>query len=159
MKPFSFLIIFLVAIACNSEKKNNVKPITIEFTKEGELFFMKEKDTITAIDIEFARSDYEQQTGLMHRDDMELNQGMLFVYKDERPRPTFYMKNTKIALDLIYINTDQRVVEINRNAKPFDETSIRAQQPAQYVLEVKAGFADKYGISDSLSINFINLKK
>ena len=159
MKPFSFLFMFLVFIACNSEKKKNVKPITIEFTKEGELFFMKKKDTITVINIEYARTNYEQQTGLMHRDDMGMDQGMLFVYKDERPRPTFYMKNTKIALDLIYINAEKRVVEINRNAKPFDESTIDARQPAQYVLEVKAGFADKYGISDSVVVDFNNIKK
>jgi uncharacterized membrane protein (UPF0127 family) len=152
-------MICFLTLACNSEKKKNVKPISIEFTKEGELFFMKENDTITVIDIEYARTDYEQQTGLMHRDDMGMDQGMLFVYEDERPRPTFYMKNTKIALDLIYINAEKRVVEINRNAKPLDETSIRAQQPAQYVLEVKAGFADKFNISDSVIVDFNNIKK
>ncbi len=157
MKRYSILLICFLTLACNSEKKKSVKPITIEFTKEGELFFMKENDTITIIDIEYARTDYEQQTGLMHREDMKMNQGMLFVYEDERPRPTFYMKNTKIALDLIYINAEKRVVEINRNAKPLDETSIRAQQPAQYVLEVKAGFADQFQISDSVTVDFNSL--
>jgi uncharacterized membrane protein (UPF0127 family) len=157
MKPLSFLLISLLIIACNSDKKKNVKPITIEFTKEGELFFMKENDTITTIDIEYARTDYEQQTGLMHREDMKMDQGMLFVYENERPRPTFYMKNTKIALDLIYISADKKVVEINRNTKPMDETSIKAQKPAQYVLEVKAGFADQFQITDGITVDFNSL--
>jgi uncharacterized membrane protein (UPF0127 family) len=154
MKKLSLIFILAVLVACNSEKRKKVKPISIDFEKEGELFFLKGEDTITSIDIELAKTEYEQQTGLMHRDDMKMNQGMFFIYKDERPRPTFYMKNTKISLDLIYINAQKQIVEINRNTKPLDETPIRAQEPAQYVLEVKAGFADKYKISDSLDIDF-----
>ena len=126
--------------------------------KEADLAFINNNDTIVELDIELAESDYEQQTGLMHRPSMEMTQGMLFIYEDERPRPSFYMKNTQIALDLIYINSAMQVVEINRNAKPYDETPIRANKPAQYVLEVNAGFADKYKITDSISINFKRLK-
>jgi len=157
MHNYKILFLLLIGLACSSEQKKTVKPISIDFTKEGELYFLKGKDTIKTIDIELAITDYEQQTGLMHRDDMKMNQGMLFIYKDERPRPTFYMKNTKIPLDLIYINADKKVVEINRDTKPFDESSIRAQQPAQYVLEVKAGFSDKFKISDSISVDFNTL--
>lgn len=154
MKLFSIILCFSILLSCKSDNKHNVKPITIEFEKEGELFFLKNKDTLVNINIELAKTDYEQQTGLMHRDDMQMTQGMLFIYEDERPRPNFYMKNTKMALDLIYINANKEVVEINRNAIPYDETPIRAQQPAKYVLEVKAGFADKYNISDSLKVEF-----
>lgn len=154
MKQFSLILVLILLGSCKSDKNQSVKPISIKFKKEGELFFLDKKDTLVLIDIELAETDYEQQTGLMHRDDMEMTQGMLFIYEDERPRPSFYMKNTKIPLDLIYISEKKKVVEINRNAKPFDETPIRAQQPAQYVLEVKAGFADQYQITDSLTVNF-----
>lgn len=154
MKQFSLILVLILLGSCKSDKNQSVKPISIKFKKEGELFFLDKNDTLVLIDIELAETDYEQQTGLMHRDDMEMTQGMLFIYEDERPRPSFYMKNTKIPLDLIYISEKKKVVEINRNAKPFDETPIRAQQPAQYVLEVKAGFADQYQITDSLTVNF-----
>jgi uncharacterized membrane protein (UPF0127 family) len=154
MKQFSFFVFLVFAISCKSDKNQTVKPISIEFEKEGELLFLTDTDTIIKLDIEFAQTDYEQQTGLMHREDMEMTQGMLFIYEDEQPRPAFYMKNTKMALDLIYINSDFRVVEINRDTKPYNESPIGAQQPAQYVLEVNAGFADKYKITDSLKIDF-----
>lgn len=154
MKQLSIIVVLILLGSCKSDKNQSVKPISIKFKKEGELFFLDKNDTLVLIDIELAETDYEQQTGLMHRDDMEMTQGMLFIYEDERPRPSFYMKNTKIPLDLIYISEKKKVVEINRNAKPFDETPIRAQQPAQYVLEVKAGFADQYQITDSLTVNF-----
>ena len=149
-----FLIMFC---ACKNEQTNTVKPIEINFNKEAEFVFIKGNDTLVNLDVELAESDYEHQTGLMHRDSMNLKQGMLFIYKDERPRPTFYMKNTQIPLDLIYINSDHQVVEINKNAKPYDENPIGAKQPAQYVLEVNAGFANQFNITDSLRVSFRKL--
>jgi uncharacterized membrane protein (UPF0127 family) len=159
MQNLRFLLVFLVFVSfsCKKSQKNTVKPFEITFKKEGELVFLNKNDTLVQLDIEFAETDYEQQTGLMHRNSMETNQGMLFIYEDERPRPTFYMKNTKIPLDLIYIDSDLNVVEINKDAKPFDESTIKAYKPAQYVLEVNAGFADKYNITDSLSVSFQKL--
>ena len=151
---FGFWVVLFSVLACKKDKAKTVKPIEITFEKEAEVYFLKHNDTIKTIDVELAQSDYEQQTGLMHRSSMKMNQGMLFIYPDERPRPTFYMKNTRIPLDLIYINADKQIVEINKNAKPYDENPIRAEQPAQYVLEVNAGFADQYKMSDSLSVDF-----
>ena len=158
IQRLSLVFLLTVFLACKNDKAKTVKPIEISFTKEAELFFLKDNDTLVQLDIELAEDDYEQQTGLMHRNSMAMNQGMLFIYKDERPRPNFYMKNTEIALDLIYINSDYQIVEINKNAHPFDETPIKANQPAKYVLEVNAGFVEKYSISDSLVISFQKIK-
>lgn len=154
MKRFSLLLIFVFLCSCKQDKKNSIKPIEIAFKKEAELVFLNDNDTIQTLDVELAETDYEQQTGLMHRSKMGMHQGMLFMYKDEKPRPTFYMKNTKLPLDLIYINANKQVVEINKNAKPFDETPIRAEQPAKYVLEVNAGFVDKYQINEGSQVIF-----
>jgi len=154
MKRFSLLLIFVFLCSCKQDKKNSIKPIEIAFKKEAELVFLNDNDTIQSLDVELAETDYEQQTGLMHRSKMGMHQGMLFMYKDEKPRPTFYMKNTKLPLDLIYINANKQVVEINKNAKPFDETPIRAEQPAKYVLEVNAGFVDKYQINEGSQVIF-----
>jgi len=159
MKQLSLVFIFILLVSCKDDKKTTVKPIEISFSKEAELFFYNENDSIVNLDIEIAESGYEQETGLMHRSEMEMNQGMLFIYEDERPRPNFYMKNTKIPLDLIYINANKQVVEIKKNAKPLDETPIGAEKPAQYVLEVNAGFADKYDINTDLYVNFKILNK
>ncbi|NBC57794.1 MAG: DUF192 domain-containing protein [Bacteroidetes bacterium] len=156
---FSFLVFLCLFFACKNNKDKTVKPIEITFEKEGELYFIDKNDTIKTIAIELAKSDYEQQTGLMHRSSMEMDQGMLFMYQDERPRPTFYMKNTQIPLDLIYINAEKQIVEINKNAQPYNENPIRAEQPAQYVLEVNAGFVNQYKLSDSLSVEFKILKQ
>ena len=157
MPKFKLWIFCFVLLACQNKQNNTVKPIEIHFEKQAELFFIDQKDTLINLDIELAESDFEQQTGLMHRKSMDRRRGMLFIYKDEKPRPTFYMKNTYIPLDLIYINADSEVVEINKNAKPFDETPIKAYKPAQYVLEVNAGFVDKFKITEGLSVSIQKL--
>ncbi len=125
----------------NSENKSLTKEIT--FTKEGELSLLKtENDSIVArLDIEIADDEYSTQTGLMYRHFMAENQGMLFVFNDSRPR-SFYMKNTEIALDIIYFNSKKEIVSIQKNAKPFDETSLPSEDTSEYVLEVNAGLSD-----------------
>ena len=89
---------------------------------------------------------------------MENNQGMLFVFDNETER-FFYMKNTKIPLDLIYINTNRNIVSFQKHAKPFDESSLPSNAPAQYVLEVNSGLVDTWNLTVGDSITFSNLTK
>ncbi|HLS31732.1 MAG TPA: DUF192 domain-containing protein [Flavobacteriaceae bacterium] len=157
-KILVFLLLVGVLASCKEEgsKHQSIETEAIKFTKNGELtFFDKDGEPLKTIDIETAISEYEQQTGLMYRHDMEENQGMLFIYDDERPRPYFYMKNTYIGLDLIYISADKKIVDINRDAKPLDETTLHSEAPAKYVLEISAGMADKWDleIGDKLSFD------
>src|SRR5699024_5158799 len=117
-------------------------------------FLDEEENTIQEIDIEVAESEYAQETGLMHRKSMEEKQGMLFVYDDEKPRPNFYMKNTYISLDLIYINKNLVIVDINERAKPLDETTLSSDAPAQYVLEVCGGMVEKWNLKKGDKVTF-----
>ncbi|PZW38543.1 hypothetical protein LX95_02564 [Mesonia algae] len=146
--------IVLTLTACKENPKNKVITTPeITFQKDGELYFVNaEKDTLKHLEIETAVSSYEQQTGLMYRKQMQENRGMLFMYNNERPRPNFYMKNTYIPLDLIYINSNNIVVDINRDAKPLNESPIPSQAPAQYVLEVNGNKAQAWNISKGDSI-------
>ena len=107
------------------------------------------------MEIEIADTDFEIQTGLMYRESMQNNQGMLFVFVDEENR-FFYMKNTKIPLDLIYINSKKNIVGFQKNAKPFDETSLPSNAPAKYVLEINAGLIDqlKIAIGDRITFSY-----
>ena len=83
---------------------------------------------------------------------------MLFVFDDVTER-YFYMKNTKIALDLIYINEDKAIVSFQKNAKPFDETSLPSNALAKYVLEVNAGLVDIWELSVGDSIDYNEISK
>ena len=93
------------------------------------------------LDIEIADDEYQTQTGLMYRKSMNTNEGMLFIFKDEAPR-AFYMKNTQFALDIIFINSNKKVVSIQKNAQPLNLKPLASEGEAQYVLEVNAGLTD-----------------
>lgn len=146
--------IVLTLTACKEETKDKIITTSeISFQKDGELYFINaENDTLKHLEIETAISSYEQQTGLMYRKQMQENRGMLFIYENERSRSNFYMKNTYIPLDLIYINSNNIVVDINEDAKPLNESPILSQAPAQYVLEINGNKAQAWNISKGDSI-------
>jgi uncharacterized membrane protein (UPF0127 family) len=149
------LSMMLQSYSCKetSENKNLTKEVT--FTKEGELTLKKAtNDSIVAIlDIEFANTEYETQTGLMYRRSMQNDRGMLFIFENEIRR-SFYMKNTEFALDIIFINSDHEIVSIQKNAKPFDKSSLPSDAPAKYVLEINAGLSDQWGLEAGDLIEF-----
>lgn len=130
----------------NKNSNGNQTSSGFQFKKEGELQFVKgDSNIVTKIDIEIAETDAEQQQGLMNRPKMEETQGMLFIFKREAPQ-SFWMKNTIISLDIIYIDAKHRIVSIAKDAQPYSTTALPSQGPAQYVVEVIAGFADKYNL-------------
>lgn len=94
---------------------------------------------------EIADDPAERSRGLMYREDLAANAGMLFLYPDERPR-TFWMKNTPLSLDIIFLSEGGEVVHIASAAVPFDETPISSGVPAQAVLEILGGLAAQLGI-------------
>ncbi|MGS2727858.1 DUF192 domain-containing protein [Psychroserpens sp. BH13MA-6] len=139
----------------DTRKSSEVKEVTIAFEKEGELQ-LKTKDTdslIANLAIEIADNAYETQTGLMYRKHMANNHGMLFIFPDSDNR-SFYMKNTEIPLDIIYISEKKTIVSIQKNAQPFDETSLPSEGPAKYVLEVNAGLSDQWKLTKGDYISF-----
>lgn len=149
------LFLSLSFSSCEDDKKQEIietDPIT--FTKEGVAYLIKSSgDTIKRLDIELAETSYEQQTGLMYREDMEEDQGMLFIYDSESIR-NFYMKNTYIPLDIIYYDADSTLVSIQKNTTPRDESSLPSEGPAQYILEVNAGLSDEWGIGEGDKFSF-----
>ncbi|PQV46860.1 hypothetical protein CLV33_10812 [Jejuia pallidilutea] len=156
-RNFLFLVVVVlqtVLISCKEEKQQ-VKQTEVNFTKEGELLiFNAETDSLKVkLDIEIADTDYDIETGLMYRNGMKNSQGMLFIFEDERER-FFFMKNTRIPLDLVYINANKTVISFQKNAKPFDETSLPSGGPAKYVLEVNAGMVDTWHLLVNDSISF-----
>ncbi len=132
-----------LVVSCKGERV--VKTDAVSFTKEGELMLYKSTSDslITTLEIEIADTDYDTQTGLMYRDQLGANQGMLFVFP-ETAMHSFHMKNTKIALDLLFIDENLRIVHMVQNAQPMDETGLSSQFPVIHVLEVNGGYAAKW---------------
>ena len=126
--------------------KENNEEVYYMFKKEGELTISDSSSTLKAkIDIEIADTDYERQLGLMKRVSMEENQGMLFIFPNDTMQ-SFWMRNTLIPLDMIFINSNKKIVTIHKNTKILSDQSYPSSAPAKYVLEVNAGFTDKYNV-------------
>ncbi|MCM5662827.1 DUF192 domain-containing protein [Galbibacter mesophilus] len=150
------LVFFCLALVSCETNENKKEVITeeVSFKKEGELTISRgDSIIIEKIDIEIADNEYERQTGLMYRTSMKNNQGMLFVFPDEEQR-FFYMKNTEIPLDIIYINSEKQVVSMVKNAQPRNEASLPSKKPAQYVLELNAGIANEWKLAEGDKISY-----
>ena len=141
------LLSLFVPYGCKDKKETRVLTKEVTFTKEGTLRLQKASNDsiIASLDIEIADDNYQTETGLMYRKSMETNQGMLFIFEEEQPR-SFYMKNTEFALDIIFINSLKKVVNIQKNAKPYDESTLPSEGPIIYVLEVNAGLSDQWNL-------------
>lgn len=95
--------------------------------------------------VEIADDDATRARGLMFRRELAPNAGMLFDYMRERPA-AFWMRNTLIPLDLIFIRESGEIVQVHANAIPHDETSIRSIVDVRFILEIPGGRAEELGI-------------
>jgi len=123
------------------------------FKKEGTLTFLRDSSELVQIEIEVAETDAEQEQGLMHRRDMQELEGMLFIFERSEPR-SFWMENTYISLDIIFVDEKNRIVNIQSNTTPMSRVPIVSSTPAKYVVEVLAGFTRKYNIRIGDRIQF-----
>ena len=150
-KTIIFLLIFSLIFLANCTKnadQNQIKNFNQVLVDNGE--------KIIKIDAEIADKDEERMNGLMFRENLSENKGMLFVFDNEETR-TFWMKNTLIPLDMIFIGKNLEIVDI-KYAVPCKEepcTLYTSEKPAKYVLEVNANFTakNKIKIGDKLSIS------
>ena len=158
------VIIFVVSlplvISCKGDPKSIVKTEAVSFAKEGELKFFKgaSDSLITTLDIEIADTEYETQTGLMYRDELGEDEGMLFIFP-ETAMHSFYMKNTKITLDLLFIDENLRIAHIVQNAQPMDETGLSSQVPVDHVLEVNGGYAARWKLQTGDRIRYQKVER
>lgn len=117
------------------------------FVKNGELEIIKaDKSDTLRLDIEISKLNRDRQLGLMFRDGLTDQRGMLFIF-EEFQLQTFWMKNTVASLDILFLDTNLVITTINRDTKPFSEASIYSNGRALYALEVRAGYSKEYGVS------------
>jgi uncharacterized membrane protein (UPF0127 family) len=103
--------------------------------------------------VEIANNNKERRQGLSGRSSLPQNEGMLFVF-EPNGKPTFWMKDMKFPIDIIWINEEGKIVGIQKNVQPESDTPdndlarYNPPEPVKYVLEVNAGFADTNGIEE-----------
>lgn len=96
---------------------------------------------------ELAETPEQRKIGLMHRQFLPENQGMLFIYEDEKIL-SFWMKNTYVSLDIIYFSSNGEWVNTAHHTTPLSLTTYSSLAPAQFVLELPAGHAEKLNIGN-----------
>lgn len=104
------------------------------------------KTGVHTFSVELATNDAERARGLMFRKEIPDGTGMLFDFEKEQP-VAFWMKNTYVSLDMIFIRADGRILSIAENTVPFSEQPVPSGGPVRGVLEVAAGTARKLGIA------------
>jgi uncharacterized membrane protein (UPF0127 family) len=107
--------------------------------------------------VELAKDDAERARGLMFRDAMEADHGMLFIHDAQEPQ-SYWMKNTKIPLDILYFDNDRKLVSQQRDVPPCSLGDAcppyPSNAPARYVLELNAGQAEKLKLQDGAVMTF-----
>jgi len=106
----------------------------------------------TEFSLEIADTPEERATGLMSHENLSKNHGMLFVYDDEDIR-SFWMKNTTIPLDIIFLDSEMKVINIEKadpepNTSDGNLTRYRSEKPAQYVLEINQNRSEEIGLKE-----------
>ncbi|WP_424981338.1 DUF192 domain-containing protein [Maritalea sp. S77] len=125
-------VIFLVLLLAGCWSKDN---LVILQTDLGDI----------PITVEMADTPELRRKGLMFRTKMPRDEGMLFDFKETR-EVAFWMRNTFIPLDMIFIDERGFIKHIHQNAIPQDPTSIPSQHPVRFVLEINGGLSAQYGL-------------
>lgn len=138
LKFFAFCLFIFPLAACGAEKPDMLPTEKVKIVSAG-----RERANLT---VELAISPKDQENGLMGRTSLPKDHGMLFIFRSNTVI-RFWMKDTLIPLDMIFIDQDGRIVKIHENAKPRDETYISSNFQVRAVLELKGGAVQHYGLN------------
>ncbi len=148
MRLLFFLAALLLIVGCETQSATpptSTEEVNVPFRKDGTLDLVRGDDTYLTLDIEIAEGDSAITRGLMQRTSMPDKSGMLFLMPEERVQ-SFWMSNTSISLDIIFINSEMEIVHMAKYTTPLSPESVPSVYPAAYVLEMIAGFTDTHGI-------------
>jgi hypothetical protein len=137
------LLLLLISAACDAAIANQVmlepaagKPVPVE--------------------VELATTPEARQLGLMYRDHLAPGTGMLFIFPAPAPQ-SFWMKNTKIPLDILFIDDAGKIVRLHARTTPFSEASLPSDAPVRFVLEVPGGYSAEVGIREGDTVRLGDL--
>ncbi|HNQ11931.1 MAG TPA: DUF192 domain-containing protein [Bacteroidia bacterium] len=140
----------------NTGNQANVESEGPAFRYDGDLEFLKADTSFKKIKIEIVENYQDRAQGLMYRKHMNEDEGMLFIFEVSELQ-SFWMKNTYISLDIIYVDANLNIVTMQKYTTPFSENPVPSTKAALYVVEVIAGFCDKYGLDEGDKIKFKRL--
>lgn len=152
MHRLPFLLILIVLwTGCGEPAPEPTTPapttetVNIPFRKDGTLTLSRDGEVYRTLDIEIAETDSSRNRGLMQRESLPEDSGMLFIF-DREEEQGFWMANTPLALDLIFLREDGSILSIAKYVQPMRTETVQSNGRAMYVLEVVAGYSDSIGI-------------
>jgi len=120
--------------------------------------FNEKEHKVASFKIAIADTDKKKMYGLMNLDYLPQNQGMLFIFEPSQV-VNMWMKNTRISLDMIFIDADNEIALVASNAEPYSLSLISSQKEVKKVLEINGGLANKLGIKAGQKISVLNQEK
>lgn len=148
------LLFALVALGLALAKRVADEAPTTGIREDATLTFISpDGSPIISVRVELAQTLREVRRGLMFRELTDEHQGMLFIFDGAQPR-MFWMRNTPTSLDIIFVGSDRRIINIASQTQPYSDQTYRSSAPAQFVVEVRAGFAQRHGIGPDTRIEW-----
>jgi uncharacterized protein len=158
-------LLLTVTLACstNGKREDGAAPMTPATPPKpaapytGPKVFVQSQTGEVEVKVEVVATEAKIQKGLMFREHLPLDAGMLFMMGEEREHP-FWMRNTLIPLDMLFIGKDLKVAGIVENAEPLTESLRTIGKPSFYVLEVNGGWAKQNHVTAGAQVRFENVK-
>ena len=135
-----------------STKNTDDRSSTLRFDDQLS-FISTNDDTLATIKIAVADEPKERNEGLMGVNELPANNGMLFIF-DEQQELSFWMANTPLPLDIIFVNRDKKIVRIHHSTQPYTEENFASGQPALYAIETNGGFCVSHDIQEGMRVKF-----
>ena len=148
------ILLIILASSCQNSAEPTPAAPEIPFRIDGSLDFVRMGESLLSLDIEIADTDSLRERGMMQRTSFPPESGMLFLFDRQEIRQ-FWMGNTPLSLDLLFISSDSTIVDIAKHAKPYSDEPIVGGTPAQFVLEVPGGFSDTRGIVEGDQVRWV----
>ena len=153
----TILLFFIVLISCGESKTSKSNSSTyngrVVIPEQTVHFLDTDMEQISSVEVQISDDVMERSQGLMDVRELPENHGMLFIFDKEEPL-SFWMANTPLPLDIMYVNADSVIVSIYHSTTPFSEKGLPSGDPAKYVVETNGGYAITYGIEEGYRIWF-----
>jgi uncharacterized membrane protein (UPF0127 family) len=161
---FILLLLLLITAGCSSgeerpgvdNKAQQQSGRTLTYTASVD-FLDIEGNTVSSVRVAVADDDESRSQGLMDVFELPEDSGMLFIFENEQPR-SFWMANTPLSLDILFVNADMEIIRIHRQTSPYSQDNILSEGPAMYTIEVNAGYAQRHDIVEGMSVKISGVR-
>lgn len=157
----TFLFLLLVVSSCGNDTSDSDRSSsttmarTLDYTAMVHFKASADADEyISSVDVAVAESQVARQEGLMNVYELPEDNGMIFVFEQQQEL-SFWMANTPLSLDIIFVNQDFEIVRIHSSTPPHSQQQFRSGSPAVYAVEVNAGYTARHDIQEGHFIEFV----